>query len=49
MKNKQVSLTHKTGNQVVERKLLATNSYLKTIDMNKLHETVQQVQEKKCK
>jgi hypothetical protein len=47
MKNKPISATQKTGYQVVDDKLRAANSYLKTIDMNKLHETIRQVQKEK--
>lgn len=46
MKNKQITATHKTGHQVVEEKLRMTNSYLKSIDMNKLNETIRQAKNK---
>ncbi len=47
MKNKPIPATQKTGYQVVDDKLQAANSYLKTIDMDKLHETVRQGQKEK--
>jgi|APLak6261682215_1056145.scaffolds.fasta_scaffold12790_2 hypothetical protein len=47
MKNKPISPIQKTGYQVVDDKLRAANSYLKTIDMNKLHETIRQAQKEK--
>ncbi len=46
MKTKQIPLPQKTGYQVVEEKLSAANAYLKTIDINQLHETVEQASEK---
>ncbi|MDZ7935600.1 MAG: hypothetical protein U5M51_11715 [Emticicia sp.] len=47
MKNKPTSPTQKAGYHVVDDKLRAANSYLKTIDMNKLHETIRQAQKEK--
>jgi hypothetical protein len=47
MKTNPISTIHKTGYQVVEEKLRVTNAYLKTIDMNQLYETVDQIRKKK--
>lgn len=47
MKNKPISSTQKTGYQVVDNKLRVANSYLKTIDMDKLHETVRKGKKEK--
>ncbi len=48
MKSKPMPDIHKTGYQVVEEKLRIANAYLKTIDMNQLNETVEQVRKKEA-